>query len=267
MPDGGWIPLWRKAFHSDFGPIGQGREYTEFEAWLDLCCSAVQKPEGDFVKMPGKLPYRLEPGELLTTYRGLQQRWKWGSHNKVRRFIHALCILKSIEILDQNPAHLKIVNAELYGLVRTTERNSDGPTTDQERTSDGPVQQVNKETSKQVNNKTTAHPDDSKFEEFWTAYPKKVDMDQTRQNWRSRIREGVAAEDMITAAKYFAEYRRTEDPHYTTKPSNFIGRKAEWKSWVKGIPNDMKIPVQESFIEYEAKVEALRQADKANAAR
>ena len=154
MPDGGWIPLWRKIWDSKISPRRKKRPYTEFEAWLDLLCRAVQKSEGITLKRDGEMPLKLKSGEILCSLRGLQETWKWGSPNKVQRYIASLCILEMVEISGHKPTRLRIVNAELYGLVRNKKRNSDGTATEQRRNSDGTIQQEEQVFNKEKQGKT-----------------------------------------------------------------------------------------------------------------
>lgn len=150
MPDGGWIPLWRKAFDCYLSPRRRRLPYTEFEAWLDLLCRAVQKPEGVMVKGVGMMPVKLEAGEILCSYRGLQLDWRWGSHHKVRRYCDALCRMEMIEITSRKPTRLKIVNAELYGLVRPKKRDTSVPEASHARPTGVPIQQVRSKKDKQT---------------------------------------------------------------------------------------------------------------------
>lgn len=119
----------------------------------------------------------------------------------------------------------------------------DNPLTPQE--GDEPVPKKRKRRA------ATAHPDELRFDEFWDSYPKKLEEDQTRRNWKARLREGVPADDMIRAAKHYAKHRNGKDPNFTTKPSNFIGQKAQWKDFVNGTPVELMDEVERAWYEDE----------------
>lgn len=75
----------------------------------------------------------------------------------------------------------------------------------------------------------------SEFEEFWSAYPKREGNNPKKpalKAWNARLRSGVKAQELILAAKRYAEKSRS-DGSYGTKfvklASTFIGPDDHWR--------------------------------------
>lgn len=245
MPEhGGWIPLWRKVWDSKISPKHKRCPYTEFEAWLDLLCRAVQNPDGNILKRDGEMPLRLQPGEILCSLRGLQMTWKWGSPNKVRRFIDALCNLEMIEISAQNPTRLRVVNAERYGLVWNTERNKHGTATEQRRNSDGTIQQeeqVKQVKQKNINARVLKA---DLFIEFREKYPNRQpphNWTTAGKAWTARLRQGVDPADILRGAENYAAWVRArgdEGTEFVKMASTFLGPSKHWEQFQEAVKTD-----------------------------
>jgi len=177
--------------------------------------------------------------------------WKWGSPNKVRRFIDALCRLEMIEISAQNPTRLKIVNAERYGLVWNSKRHSDGTEAEQARNSDGTIQQVLQvkqvEQSKQKNppaprkrgKNLVLKPD--LFAEFKSKYPDRQpphNWSAAAEQWNARLHQGSDPADILRGAENYAAYirdRGKEGTDLLKMASTFLGKKKHWDQFQEPI--------------------------------
>lgn len=78
------------------------------------------------------------------------------------------------------------------------------------------------------------------FETFWQSYPRRVDKQRAWQNWKTELKSGSSAEDMIRAAKNYAKMcaaqRREVDK--IKHPSTFLGRDRSWMEYVEGVPEE-----------------------------
>lgn len=63
------------------------------------------------------------------------------------------------------------------------------------------------------------------FTEFWSVYPKPVRRSEAMKSWNARIGEGVSPDQMISAAKNYAEVCRREkrEPQHIMQPTTFVG--------------------------------------------
>ncbi len=108
----GFVPLARRFFDH---PLWQEtREFSRAEAWLDLIASA-RFEGGKGERLIGGRLVKWDRGELPTSVRFLQQRWGWGSKNKVARFLQLLETEGMIERrAEQGLTILRLCQFEAY---------------------------------------------------------------------------------------------------------------------------------------------------------
>jgi hypothetical protein len=72
--------------------------------------------------------------------------------------------------------------------------------------------------------------------EFWQVYPKRVEKIGAYQCWKARLKEGVKAADMITAAKHYGQKVESEGtpPTFMKKPETFLGPRRPYEDFVGG---------------------------------
>jgi hypothetical protein len=82
-----FIPISRKIFSHELWE--EKREFSKFEAWVDLIQTARYEKEvrSEWVNNKEVMFGR---GELIGSFRFLQKRWNWGSISKVERYLKVL---------------------------------------------------------------------------------------------------------------------------------------------------------------------------------
>lgn len=60
------------------------------------------------------------------------------------------------------------------------------------------------------------------FDDFWAAYPRRVDKQAARKAWRTAIKKHADPDRVIAAAHAYAAQRAGQDPHYTKHPSTWL---------------------------------------------
>lgn len=84
------------------------------------------------------------------------------------------------------------------------------------------------------------------FEEFWSAYPRKVDKGMAYKKYQARKKDGFSAEELLTAAKNYAAIcrkKRTEKD-YIKHPKTFLGDTTPFTQFLpKGIEPGGEQPV------------------------
>lgn len=74
------------------------------------------------------------------------------------------------------------------------------------------------------------------FEQFWSQYPRKREKPAAYKAWQSRRKEGTSADDLIAAARWYAEATRKTDTQFIKHPKTFLGTNKPFAEWVDGIP-------------------------------
>ena len=138
---GGWIKFWRKAIDHPLYP--RRREFTEFEAWLDLLLRANHQPARRHVA--GK-PIVVDRGELVEPVAALAERWQW-PEARARRFIARLKRedMVETEAVGRRTTRIRIIRWEHYQgradgePVTDSTSDESGSYDDARRTTDGPA--------------------------------------------------------------------------------------------------------------------------------
>lgn len=77
------------------------------------------------------------------------------------------------------------------------------------------------------------------FEEFWEAYPgKKLNKKGAYSKWKARLKDKYKAEDMIAAARNYAESCRIKgtEEQYIKMPQTFLGPNTPFEDYINGLP-------------------------------
>jgi len=121
-----FLKLDRKIFEHPFW--NENREYSKFEAWLDLVKSA--QIEKSSVMYNGQV-IELQRGELWASIRYLSQRWSWGNQ-KVRTYLKLLAELRQItHRITQGQTIITLLNFSIYN---DTQGNNNTPITQGQHT-------------------------------------------------------------------------------------------------------------------------------------
>lgn len=112
--DHGYIPISRRIFDHRFWK--KPREFSDFEAWVDMIQSAAWAPHE---KAIGSQLIHLDRGEVLVSLRYLAERWRW-SLKRVRRWVDGC--LKAGEIRAQRETQ----KGQIYLLVNYSHYNPEG---------------------------------------------------------------------------------------------------------------------------------------------
>jgi hypothetical protein len=85
-------------------------------------------------------------------------------------------------------------------------------------------------------------PFEADFEEWWSAYPRKIDKAVAKRAYAARRRAGAPAADLLTAAQRYAASRRGEEPKFTKHGSTFLNN--GWAEWLPGgaVDGDRPVP-------------------------
>lgn len=145
-----YIPLSRKSFDHAFWK--ESREYSRFEAWLDLLQSA-RFDEAETGGMIGGSFVKWKRGELPASLRFLAERWKW-SKNKVDCFLKVLVLEQMIvkrTAVGTTQTIITICKYESYN----TNKKTKGQQWDIKGTEAGQSQDKTKKEKKENNNRNS----------------------------------------------------------------------------------------------------------------
>jgi len=86
----------------------------------------------------------------------------------------------------------------------------------------------------------TDGPYSKQFKEFWEAYPVRPTHSKKKawRKWQTRLRQAVKSEDMIAAARHYAQAREGQDAQFTLHAGTFLGPDEHWKAYVTGVPEE-----------------------------
>ena len=75
----------------------------------------------------------------------------------------------------------------------------------------------------------------SDFENFWLAYPRRVEKKRAYSCWQARIKNKADPEEMINAAKSYADHCRKSntEQRYIKHASTFLSDKEDYKDWIR----------------------------------
>jgi hypothetical protein len=112
-----FIKLSRAVF--DLKEWEEVREFSKFEAFLDLIQMAEYKKEGSVVKYKNH-KIKIERGQIFASLSYLQNRWNWSSRGKVDKYLKSLKNRDSLETEKRQFGNiLTLVNYDLYNSKET----------------------------------------------------------------------------------------------------------------------------------------------------
>jgi hypothetical protein len=115
-----FVKLSRAVFDSK--EWNEKREFSKFEAFLDLIQSAEYKKEGSVIPYNGS-KIKIERGQLFATLSYLQNRWNWSSRGKVDKYLKSLKNRNTLETEKRQQGNiLTLVNYEVYNGKETDEK-------------------------------------------------------------------------------------------------------------------------------------------------
>lgn len=89
---------------------------------------------------------------------------------------------------------------------------------------------------------TESYPSD--FLAFWSEYPRKVEKRKAFKAWKTRLKEGTSAEQMLTAARNYATACKKEhtEERYMKHPATFLGPTKPFEDYLEARGSPEKRP-------------------------
>jgi len=210
MNDSGYLPLSRKIFNHDL--FKEKREFSKFEAWIDLLQMASYDQE-EKTKLIGLNIIKWGRGQLPASVRFLQTRWQWGSTKRVFMFLEMLKKGNMISIEKETGQNIiTICKYDTYNII-SNEWKREGNTKETRGKREG--NETNKDNKE--NNNICA------FEKFWDAYGKKSDRKKCELVWSKLSTE----QKLLVIEKTPAYVLYHSDPKYRKNPLTFLNG-ANW---------------------------------------
>lgn len=224
----GWIKLHRQIFDCW---VWNDKPFSKGQAWVDLLLLANHQKE--------KIPFK---NEVIAAERGivcrsvlwLADRWGW-SREKTRRFLSQL--QSDGMVLVNATTHLTTITLVNYGIYQDLQPTK--PTTDRQQDDN---QADNKPTHTRMikNKKNLKNIYTAEFQSFWSVYPRKAEKAKAYKCFCARLKEGYSEDEMLSAAKAYAERCRKEktDEKYIKLPATFIGVNTPFVDFLEGSETD-----------------------------
>ena len=70
------------------------------------------------------------------------------------------------------------------------------------------------------------------FERFWSDYPRKTEKRSALKAWKARLREGIAAEDLIRASAAYGEAMASTEERFVKTPARFLSPDRVFEEWL-----------------------------------
>jgi hypothetical protein len=129
-----YIPISRKLFKHWLWV--EEREYSKFEAWLDLLQTARYKNTPAY-EIYNSRTITWSRGQLHGAFRFLKNRWRWKSLGKVERFLELLVLHNMIVVeTGQGTNIITICNYEKYNIISDSDEDADDDTDGDEHGTD-----------------------------------------------------------------------------------------------------------------------------------
>lgn len=216
-----WVYLLLKAQHQDYKKLKQGQLITSIpeiqEAMSYMVGYRKQKPSRK--QIWGAI-------EWLRNAHGYEIPAK-GTMNGTRRepMIETMKVMQGILV--------NITNYKVYQDLKNYEGNDEGAN-EQDAKEQRRERQGNN-TNKNVKNDKNKEKYSCVFEEFWKAYPRKIDKKRAFKVWNTRLKEKYTPKNMIFAAKNYAKYckQNNTETRYIKHPSTFIGPEKSFEEFIK----------------------------------
>lgn len=226
----GWIKLHRNMLEN---PVIM-KDSERIAIWIYLLLSATHK---DVDVIFGGERITLHPGQLITGRKRIATDLKV-NESKIERVLNRFETEHQIEQLKTHQNRLiTILNWEMYQQI---EQPNEQQVNNYRTTSE---QQVN--TNKNVRIKECKNKENiyiPHFQEFWSAYPRKIDKKKAYKCYKARLKEGFSEDELLIAAKNYAEECKKEnrDPKYIKHPTTFLSVDTPFAEYIKGEPNNGK---------------------------
>lgn len=111
MAEQGWISLHRKIMSNWLYPTNHDREFSKFEAWIDILLTVNHEEQNVLL---GNEIVKVGKGQHVTSLRKLSNRWRW-SKNKVSAFLKLLEDDGMIKLeKDSKKTIITVENYEFY---------------------------------------------------------------------------------------------------------------------------------------------------------
>ena len=224
----GWISLHRKIWDNFLFP--KNREFTKFEAWIDLLLMANHKEQKVFLK---STMYNVKRGQIVRSMKTLSERWKW-SRSKVKRYLKMIQECSMIELkTDTITTTITICNYDSYQDGRTSnEHQTDIKRTSNEhqtdiKNNDNKVNNVDNDNKNAVFNfkkELISYGFEKQLVEDWLAVRKSKKAKNTQTAYDGFIREVEKT-----------SYDKNELLRYLVENS-WAGFKASWSINLNGTP-------------------------------
>ena len=102
-----------------------------------------------------------------------------------------------------------------------------------------------KESSQEKGSATVFEAYPPEFEHFWSIYPRRVEKRRAYKAFKARLKQGAAVDDIIQAAKNYADYVRREgtEERFIKHPATFLGPSLPYEDWIQPrAPDGPRIP-------------------------
>ena len=233
----GWIKLHRQIQEHW---LWNKKPFSRGQAWIDLLIMVNHKNQKALI---GNKLIDVNRGEGITSIRKLCNRWGW-SNTKTKTFLKLLETDHMINVKsDSKKTTINIVNYNDYQMRDDTKNDTE--TTQKRQTSDTETTQkhTNKNVKNVKNDKNVSTKYSCVFEEFWNAYPRKIDKKRAFKIWNTRLKEKHDPENLILAAKNYARYCRQNntETRYIKHPSTFIGPSESFKEFIKPMQEEKEL--------------------------
>lgn len=180
------------------------REYSKFEAWLDIVMFARWSDEPTEVVI-GNAVYTVKRGEQIRSLRTLSTTWNWNI-SKVRRFLKMIenrhrVVTKS----DTQTTRISICDFDTYQPVRNANETQMTHERNANEKQMNTIEEGNK--GKKVKKVSKSYSDD--FEEAWVSYRRKGGKKAAFQQW-----ENLSQEEKNKAKSHIPRYVSTRELTY-----------------------------------------------------
>ena len=185
------------------------REFSKFEAWIDLLMYARWKhePKKHFI---GNTTYIINRGEQIRSLKTLSSAWNWNI-SKVRRFLSALQNRHMVVIkTDTQTTQITICNYDTYQTVRHTDEMQ---MTHERNANEKQMNTIEERKEREEENKGNKYTPD--FESAWNLYGRRGGKKQAYIEWKKlnagekeKVMKHIPRFIMGKEAKYIRHFER-----------------------------------------------------------
>ncbi|NCU40173.1 hypothetical protein EOL73_00250 [Candidatus Saccharibacteria bacterium] len=207
--DKGFIKLYRKYQQNEFWT--ERREFSKFEAWLDLLTTAkTVVKEDDKPLILGSEEVWVARGQVCMSMVTLASRWGW-SKSKVKRVLDLFQKRNMIRLKGEaKMTRITICNYETYNEVR----NADETQMKRKRNGDETEMDTNKKVEKEEKEKKVKNNNNiysAEFESVWESYGYIGTKAESYRHWKK-----LSDEDKNAIIEFIPKYLEVYDSGYIT---------------------------------------------------